>query len=111
MPAASCATCASASRAGAKRITKPVLVTGCSTGIGRATARRLARDARWRVYASARRPEVIEDLRAEGCEVLELDVTDEQSRSAAVAAIEERDGAVYGLVNNAGFSQSGAVES
>ena len=38
-------------------------------------------------------------------------MTDESSRAAAVAAIEERDGAVFGLVNNAGFSQSGAVES
>lgn len=89
----------------------PVLVTGCSTGIGRATAKRLARDARWQVYASARRLESIDDLRTERCELLELDVTDETSRAAAVSAIEARHGAVFGLVNNAGFSQSGAFES
>lgn len=86
-------------------------MTGCSTGIGRATAKRLARDDRWQVYASARRLESIEDLRADGCELLELDVTDEASRAAAVSAIEEAHGSVFGLVNNAGFSQSGAFES
>ncbi len=89
----------------------PVLVTGCSTGIGRATAQRLARDQRWKVYASARRLDSIDDLRAAGCELLELDVTDDASRTAAVSAIEEAHGSVFGLVNNAGFSQSGAVES
>ena len=63
------------------------------------------------MYASARRLETIDDLRAHGCEVLELDVTDDASRRAAVARIEERDGFVSALVNNAGYSQSGAVES
>ena len=61
--------------------------------------------------ASARRLESIEDLREHGCEVVALDVTDEASRRAVVAAIEERDGFVAALVNNAGYSQSGAVES
>jgi NADP-dependent 3-hydroxy acid dehydrogenase YdfG len=89
---------------------RAVLVTGCSTGIGRATAVRLARSGR-RVYASARKLESIEELRAEGCELLELDVTDEASRAAAVATIEEREGAVGVLVNNAGYSQSGAIET
>jgi NADP-dependent 3-hydroxy acid dehydrogenase YdfG len=87
-----------------------VLVTGCSTGIGRATAVRLARSGR-HVYATARRLESIEDLRGEGCELLELDVTDEASRAAAVASVEEREGAVGVLVNNAGYSQSGAIET
>ena len=63
------------------------------------------------MYASARRLESIEDLRAGGCELLELDVTDDASRRAAVATIEARDGFVVALVNNAGYSQSGAVES
>jgi NAD(P)-dependent dehydrogenase (short-subunit alcohol dehydrogenase family) len=63
------------------------------------------------VYASARRLESIEDLRARGCEVLELDVTNDASRRAAVATIEAREGFVFALVNNAGYSQSGAVES
>jgi len=87
-----------------------VLITGCSTGIGRATAELLAREGQT-VYATARRLESIEDLRQSGCRTLALDVTDEASMAAAVAAVEEAEGAVGALVNNAGYSQSGAVES
>jgi NAD(P)-dependent dehydrogenase (short-subunit alcohol dehydrogenase family) len=87
-----------------------VLITGCSTGIGRATAELLAREGNT-VYATARRLESIDDLRESGCRTLSLDVTDEASMSAAVAAVEEAEGAVGALVNNAGYSQSGAVES
>jgi NAD(P)-dependent dehydrogenase (short-subunit alcohol dehydrogenase family) len=85
-----------------------VLVTGCSSGIGRATAERLARAGRT-VYASARRVESLEGL--EGCRTLQLDITDDESMRAAVDAIEREHGAVGVLVNNAGYSQSGAVES
>jgi NAD(P)-dependent dehydrogenase (short-subunit alcohol dehydrogenase family) len=88
----------------------PVLITGCSTGIGRAAAERLAR-AGMTVYASARRPESIEDLKAAGCRTLALDVTDESSMRAAVDEVERAEGAVGALVNNAGYSQSGAVET
>jgi NAD(P)-dependent dehydrogenase (short-subunit alcohol dehydrogenase family) len=88
----------------------PVLITGCSTGIGRATAERLARSG-LTVYATARRLDSIADLQEAGCRTLALDVTDEESMRAAVAAVEEADGAVGALVNNAGYSQSGAVES
>ena len=88
----------------------PVLITGCSTGIGRATAERLAKRG-LTVYATARRPESIEDLKAAGCRTLALDVTDEDSMQAAVAAVEQADGPVGALVNNAGYSQSGAVET
>ena len=63
------------------------------------------------MYASARNVAAIEGLRANGCELLQLDVTDDASRRAAVATIEERDGFVAALVNNAGYSQSGAFES
>jgi NAD(P)-dependent dehydrogenase (short-subunit alcohol dehydrogenase family) len=87
-----------------------VLITGCSTGIGRATAEHLARSGRT-VYATARRPETLEDLKAVGCKTLALDVNDEESMRAAVAAVEEAEGAVGALVNNAGYSQSGAVET
>ncbi|HYI37553.1 MAG TPA: SDR family NAD(P)-dependent oxidoreductase [Thermoleophilaceae bacterium] len=88
----------------------PVLITGCSTGIGRATAERLA-GAGHTVYATARRPEAVADLEAKGCRTLALDVDDEESMRAAVTAVEEADGPVGALVNNAGYSQSGAVES
>jgi NAD(P)-dependent dehydrogenase (short-subunit alcohol dehydrogenase family) len=89
---------------------KAVLVTGCSSGIGRATAQHLAGKG-WTVYATARRAESIADLEAAGCRTLALDVTDEASMRAAVAAVEGEHGAVGVLVNNAGYSQSGAVES
>jgi NAD(P)-dependent dehydrogenase (short-subunit alcohol dehydrogenase family) len=89
---------------------KAVLITGCSSGIGRATALRLAGSA-WNVYASARRPESIAELRDAGCQTLALDVTDEQSMQAAVDSIEQAEGAVGVLINNAGYSQSGAIET
>jgi NAD(P)-dependent dehydrogenase (short-subunit alcohol dehydrogenase family) len=89
--------------------TGAVLVTGCSSGIGRATALRLARRGHL-VYATARRPEAIADLADAGCRVLGLDVTDEQSMRAAVAAVEAAHGQVGVLVNNAGWGQYGAVE-
>jgi NADP-dependent 3-hydroxy acid dehydrogenase YdfG len=54
-------------------VSKAVLVTGCSSGIGRATAERLARRG-WTVYASARQRESIKDLADAGCKLLTLDV-------------------------------------
>jgi NAD(P)-dependent dehydrogenase (short-subunit alcohol dehydrogenase family) len=89
---------------------KAVLITGCSSGIGRATALRLA-GAGWTVYATARRPETLTELEAAGCRTLALDVTDEQSMQAVVAEIERTEGAVGVLINNAGYSQSGAIET
>ncbi len=89
---------------------KAVLITGCSSGIGHATAEHLA-ERGWTVYASARRTESIDDLAEWGCKTLSLDVTDEDSMGAAVAAVEDAEGAVGVLVNNAGYSQSGAIET
>jgi NAD(P)-dependent dehydrogenase (short-subunit alcohol dehydrogenase family) len=88
---------------------RPVLITGCSTGIGRATAERLADDG-WNVHATARRLEAIEDLGEKGCTLNELDVTDERSMETAVAEV-EKDGPIGALINNAGYSQSGAIET
>lgn len=87
-----------------------VLITGCSSGIGRTTAKHLAQRGRV-VYASARRLESIADLEADGCRLLALDVTDEASMASAVQAVEAEHGAVGALINNAGYSQSGAIES
>ena len=89
---------------------KAVLITGCSSGIGRATASRLAGSG-WTVYATARRLNSIAALQEDGCETLELDVTDEPSMRAAVERIEQDHGAVGVLINNAGYSQSGAIET
>jgi NADP-dependent 3-hydroxy acid dehydrogenase YdfG len=90
-------------------ISKAVLITGCSSGIGEATARRLAAGG-WTVYATARRLETIEHLKDAGCRTLALDVTDEASMRAAVEEVERTEGAVGVLVNNAGYSQGGAIE-
>ncbi|HET7736087.1 MAG TPA: oxidoreductase [Nocardioidaceae bacterium] len=87
---------------------KTVLITGCSTGIGHAAAARLA-EAGHTVYATARRPETLSDLA--GCRTLALDVNDEESMAAAVSRVEAEEGAVDVLVNNAGYSQSGALET
>jgi NADP-dependent 3-hydroxy acid dehydrogenase YdfG len=90
--------------------TGPVLITGCSSGIGYATAERLLSDG-YTVYATARRPDSIAGLAAKGATTLALDLTDEDSMSAAVQRVTDAEGAVGVLINNAGYSQSGAVES
>jgi NAD(P)-dependent dehydrogenase (short-subunit alcohol dehydrogenase family) len=93
----------------AKTISKAVLITGCSTGIGRATAELLAGKG-WTVYATARQPATIDDLVAHGCKTLALDVCDDASIDAAVQAVEKAEGAIGVLINNAGYGQEGAVE-
>src|SRR5688572_26031596 len=92
--------------AGARRA---VLITGCSTGIGRATAQRLGANPDWTVYATARRPETLAGL--DGCRTLALDVTDESSIRAAIQTVEAEHGAVSALVNNAGYGLEGAAET
>ncbi|MEZ0581188.1 SDR family NAD(P)-dependent oxidoreductase [Nocardioides sp. MH1] len=87
-----------------------VLITGCSSGIGEATALRLVRKG-WDVHATARRPETLSALAEAGCSTLALDVTDEDSMTTAVAAVLDSRGRIDALVNNAGYSQSGALES
>jgi NAD(P)-dependent dehydrogenase (short-subunit alcohol dehydrogenase family) len=91
---------------------RAVLITGCSSGIGHATAERLAR-AGWTVYATARDPDSpkLADLRALGCRTLALDVDSEESMQAAVREVEAAEGAAWALVNNAGYSQNGAIET
>jgi NAD(P)-dependent dehydrogenase (short-subunit alcohol dehydrogenase family) len=93
----------------AESISKAVLITGCSTGIGRATAERLASRG-WNVYATARNAESIADLAARGCKTLALDVCDEASMRAAVQAVQLAEGAVGVLINNAGYGLEGAFE-
>jgi NAD(P)-dependent dehydrogenase (short-subunit alcohol dehydrogenase family) len=89
--------------------TKVALVTGASAGIGKAIVRRLLTDG-WTVYGGARRVDKMADIRSEGAGVLALDVTDETSMSAAVAAVLESDGRIDALVNNAGYGSYGAIE-
>jgi NAD(P)-dependent dehydrogenase (short-subunit alcohol dehydrogenase family) len=87
----------------------PVLITGCSSGIGRAAAISL-HAAGLTVYATARQVDALAGLARQGIHTLALDVTDEASMTAAVAAVEEAAGPVGVLVNNAGYGLYGPVE-
>ena len=89
---------------------KTVLVTGCSSGIGLATAK-LLRDRGWNVAPTARKAEDLDRLRAEGFDPIALDVTDSASiADAANAVLECFDGQLGALVNNAGFGLTSAIE-
>jgi NAD(P)-dependent dehydrogenase (short-subunit alcohol dehydrogenase family) len=87
---------------------KTILITGCSSGIGAALAREFNRRGH-RVYATARRPEALASLEAEGIHGLVLDVDDDASIADALGTVAREAGHVDLLVNNAGFSQVGAV--
>jgi NAD(P)-dependent dehydrogenase (short-subunit alcohol dehydrogenase family) len=92
-----------------------VLVTGSSTGIGRATALRFDRDG-WRVFAGVRREEDAESLRAGGSDRLvpvTLDITDATQVGAVAKLVGERVGeaGLDGLVNNAGIAVLGPLET
>ena len=89
---------------------RAVLITGCSSGIGRVAADTL-RERGYRIFATARRADDVERLAADGHESLRLDLTDAGSIDAALDEILDRtSGRLYGLFNNGGFGQPGAVE-
>ncbi|MDP1920428.1 MAG: oxidoreductase [Myxococcales bacterium] len=92
------------------KVSKVVLITGCSSGIGKATAKHLVSRGH-QVVATARKVKDLTELADAGCDVLALDVTDEASMVAAVKTVEAKYGAIGVLVNNAGYSQSGAIET
>jgi len=87
----------------------PVLISGCSSGIGAATAAALVQ-AGHTVYATARKVETLAALEALGARPLELDVTSEDSMLAAVKTVESAHGQVGTLINNAGFGDYGPIE-
>jgi len=90
--------------------TRTILITGCSSGIGRCVARALKARG-YRVFATARKREDVASLEAEGLESLQLDLTDSGSIAAAVGEILARtDGHLYALFNNGAYGQPGAVE-
>ncbi len=89
---------------------RTILITGCSSGIGQCVARGLAARG-YRVFASARRQEDVEHLRAEGFTSLQLDLEDSGSIVAAVGEVLSRtEGQLYALFNNGAYGQPGAVE-
>ncbi|GAB3685361.1 SDR family oxidoreductase [Salinarchaeum chitinilyticum] len=86
-----------------------VLITGCSSGIGRATALTFLEDD-WTVYATARDTDDLADLADAGCAIDELDVTKPADVQRVVDRIMEEDGRIDALVNNAGYGVFGPVE-
>lgn len=79
-----------------------ILISGCSSGIGRALALAFAKDGH-RVYATARRLDTLADLEPEGIRTCALDVTDAESITGTAAHVAEDAGRIDILVNNAGF--------
>lgn len=89
---------------------KSILITGCSSGIGRCVAFGLQQRG-YRVFASARKPDDVATLRAEGLECLQLDLDDPASIEAAVdQVLNATGGSLYALFNNGAYGQPGAVE-
>ncbi len=85
---------------------RTVVVTGASSGIGRATAMRLARSG-WRVVGGVRTAEAEAELRDGGVEPVRLDVTDAEEIAAAVEAVGPQ---LDGLVDNAGVAVAAPLE-
>lgn len=89
---------------------KVVLITGASSGIGYEAAQRLARRG-CKVYAAARRVDLMDPLRQEGIVPVRLDVCDEASMRQCVDTVLQAEGRIDVLVNNAGYGYFGAVEN
>ncbi len=88
---------------------KVILVTGASSGMGKATAKLLIEQG-YIVYCGARRVEKMSDLKELGGHVYELDVTDQKSIDKLAAEIIKKQGRLDVLINNAGYGLYGAVE-
>lgn len=88
---------------------KIVLITGASSGIGKATAIRL-KNRGFTVYACARRADRMKDLQKQGISIIKMDVTQDKSMVNGVASIIKKDGRIDILVNNAGYGSFGALE-
>lgn len=89
---------------------KTILVTGASSGIGAWCARALKQDG-WRVFATARKPEDIASLEADGLEAFYLDYREPDSIAALAGDVLARTGGrLDALYNNGGYAQAGAVE-
>jgi NAD(P)-dependent dehydrogenase (short-subunit alcohol dehydrogenase family) len=86
-----------------------VLITGCSSGIGRATAEAFLADG-WDVYATSRNATKLDALAEQGAETVKLDVTDDGDVRTVVSRVREESGGVDVLVSNAGYGQFGPLE-
>jgi NAD(P)-dependent dehydrogenase (short-subunit alcohol dehydrogenase family) len=90
-------------------VSSTVLITGCSSGIGHATARTFA-ERGWEVYATAPDPSALDDLEEAGCHTARLDVTDPGDAEVVVDRIVDEQGRIDCLFNNAGYGQIGPLE-
>jgi len=89
---------------------KSILITGCSSGIGLAAAQQLQQFG-YRVFASCRKPKDLTKLQAIGVDTLLLDVSDSASiKSAINYVLEQTNGTLDAIFNNAGYAQAGAIE-
>ena len=89
----------------------PILITGCSSGIGYQVAKDLHADSNYQVIASARKVDDVERLKAEGLECVQLDLQNAASiNSAFDEVLTLTEGRLYGLFNNGAYGQPGAVE-
>ena len=88
---------------------KSIFITGCSSGIGYATAHLLKQQG-WRVIASCRQAADVARLQSEGLECLQVDVRVSADYQAAIAYIKEHVGTLDAFFANAGFGQNGAVD-
>lgn len=86
-----------------------VLITGASSGIGKATAKRLLQNG-YIVYGAARRWEAMEDLRQLGAKTIRMDITSDEAVREAVDAVIRAESRIDVLVNNAGYGSTGALE-
>jgi len=86
-----------------------VLITGCSSGVGQATAAAF-REAGWTTYATARNLDDLDALAEAGCHTDTLDVTDDADVDRVVDRVVDERGRLDCLVNNAGYGQLGPVE-
>ncbi len=91
-------------------MTRTILITGCSTGIGRTAALGMAARG-WRVFATARKPSDIAALEAAGLDALYLDYTEPDSIAAAIEhVLSATGGTLDALFNNGAYAQPGAME-
>ncbi|MFH6985635.1 oxidoreductase [Marinoscillum luteum] len=90
-------------------MSKVILITGASSGMGKATAELLLKKG-YIVYGAARRTEKMKDLKQAGAKILEIDVTNDQSMVLGIQQIIENEKQIDILINNAGFGLYGAIE-